>query len=332
MSFEEGVKLVMVKKKSPMSRGWSTISRWWEKGFGGKTLVIAIVSLCILLTQTIYIVMNEGNQISSVDDNGSIKANSYQDEYNSDESANIKLNGEEVSKEDYTDDIQVLVNNLIAEEIEKDPQASNVISFNADSDGDDKYVRLGNLNDNIFYINNVFIKAKYIVHNETYGQTEVDGGLYILLKYDVKEKNIIKSEIALAGLDNQNSEQEIENTMTNSAKYTSKLNSIRTDIEERLNPKYSSGVTSEVQEAANEELKLWDDMLNEIYSVLKDVLDENEMNNLQQAQIEWISYRDLTAEEDSVYIEDETMRTIEYTCSLASLTSVRCYELVEYMR
>lgn len=324
--------MVKVKKKNPMSRGWSTISRWWKKGFGGKALVVVIVSLCILLTQSIYIAMNEDKQISSADDNGSIKADGYEEEYNSDGSVNTELNSEEVSKEDYTDEIQVLVNDLIAEEIERDPQASNVISFNADSDGFDKYVRLGNLNDNIFYIDNVFVTAKHSVNNETYGQAEIDGGVYILLKYDVKEKKIIESEISLTGLENQNSEQEIENMITNRAKYTSKLDSIRTDVQERLNPKYSSGITSEMKEAANEELKLWDDMLNEIYSVLKDILDENEMNSLQQAQIEWISYRDLTAEEESVYIEDETMREIEYTCSLASLTSVRCYELVEYMR
>lgn len=192
--------MVNIKKKNPMSRGWSTINRWWGKGFGGKVLVVVIVSLCILLTQSIYIAMNEDKQISSAGDNGSIKADGYEDEYNSDELVNTELNSEEVSKEDYTYEIQVLVNDLIADEIERDPQASNVISFNADSDGFDKYVRLGNLNDNIFYIDYVFVTAKYVVRTETHEEVEIDGGVYIGLKYDVKEKRVIESEISLTGL------------------------------------------------------------------------------------------------------------------------------------
>ena len=107
--------MVNIKKKNPMSRGWSTINRWWGKGFGGKVLVVVIVSLCILLTQSIYIAMNEDKQISSAGDNGSIKADGYEDEYNSDELVNTELNSEEVSKEDYTYEIQVLVNDLIAD-------------------------------------------------------------------------------------------------------------------------------------------------------------------------------------------------------------------------
>ena len=48
---------------------------------------------------------------------------------------------------------------------------------------------------------------------------------------------------------------------------------------------YESGVTIDLVEAEGIRLKRWDDMLNEIYSLLKVQLTESEMKELKNKQI-----------------------------------------------
>ena len=59
---------------------------------------------------------------------------------------------------------------------------------------------------------------------------------------------------------------------------------------------YESGVTIDLVEAEGIRIKRWDDMLNEIYALLKVQLTESEMKELKNKQINQIKYRDKTAE------------------------------------
>lgn len=96
---------------------------------------------------------------------------------------------------------------------------------------------------------------------------------------------------------------------------------------------YENGVTSEMNEAELIRLKRWDDMLNEIYGLLKSQLNENEMEALKVKQRNWIKYRDKTADNDASEAGDGSLSTVVYNSSLAETTKKRCYELVsEYMK
>ena len=88
-----------------------------------------------------------------------------------------------------------------------------------------------------------------------------------------------------------------------------------------------------MKEAENTIYKSWDDMLNEIYNLLKTQLTEDEMKKLQEEEIEWINYRDETAKNESKEFEGGTIYPIMYTSSLTKTTKNRCYELVNnYMK
>lgn len=115
--------------------------------------------------------------------------------------------------------------------------------------------------------------------------------------------------------------------------YINKLNSIEYSMSD-LDYLYESGTTFDLVEAEGIRLKRWDDMLNEIYALLKVQLTESEMKELKSKQLNWIKYRDKTAENEA-YAESGggSLYNVVYNGSLARLTKERCYELVNiYMK
>ena len=83
----------------------------------------------------------------------------------------------------------------------------------------------------------------------------------------------------------------------------------------------------------NERWETWDELLNEIYGVLKEQLLPDEMEQLREEQRDWIKFRDERALESSLQYKGGTMEQLEYVIVLANLTEERCFELVEnYMK
>ena len=74
---------------------------------------------------------------------------------------------------------------------------------------------------------------------------------------------------------------------------------------------------------------IWDDLLNEIYGVLKEQLSAEEMDQLQKEQRDWIKYRDDTALKASHKFKGGTQEHLEYSAVAANVTEERCYQLVE---
>lgn len=109
--------------------------------------------------------------------------------------------------------------------------------------------------------------------------------------------------------------------------YINKLNLVEEGMSD-LDYLYENGITVELIEAEETKLKRWDDMLNEIYSLLKIQLTESEMNELKSKQLSWIEYRDTTANNEASEEGGGSLSTVVYYSSLARLTKERCYELV----
>lgn len=109
--------------------------------------------------------------------------------------------------------------------------------------------------------------------------------------------------------------------------YINKLNSVEEGMSD-LDYLYENGITVELIEAEGTKLKRWDDMLNEIYSLLKIQLTESEMKELKSKQLSWIEYRDTTANNEASEEGGGSLSTVVYYSSLARLTKERCYELV----
>lgn len=79
----------------------------------------------------------------------------------------------------------------------------------------------------------------------------------------------------------------------------------------------------------NDRWEAWDELLNEVYGILKGQLSAEEMDQLRNEQRDWIKYRDDNALQASQKYKGGTQEHLEYVAVLADLTEVRCYELVE---
>jgi uncharacterized protein YecT (DUF1311 family) len=112
--------------------------------------------------------------------------------------------------------------------------------------------------------------------------------------------------------------------------YLIRLNDTKKEAEE-LEATDSS--TYALKKVENDRWDTWDQLLNEIYGVLKEQLPPEEMDQLKEEQRNWIKFRDDSALEASQKFKGGTQEHLEYVAVLANLTEERCYELVEdYMR
>ena len=124
----------------------------------------------------------------------------------------------------------------------------------------------------------------------------------------------------------------VEESSTNSAKeslkeeYLHKLNDTKKETE-KLEATDSS--TYALKKVENDRWDIWDELLNEIYSVLKEQLSPEEVDQLREEQRNWMKYRDDRALEASLKYKGGTQEHLEYVAVLANLTEERCYELVQ---
>lgn len=132
--------------------------------------------------------------------------------------------------------------------------------------------------------------------------------------------------------DTSKSNSEQNSQINYKAKYLSKLSQLE-DIYENPDNAYEWSSTGDAAEAEYERYQAWDDMLNEIYALLKTQLSSSEMKALKNEEINWINYRDKTAENDARDFEGGSNYSVVYNGSLATTTKDRCYELVNnYMK
>ena len=152
----------------------------------------------------------------------------------------------------------------------------------------------------------------------------------------LSEKPTTDSEKKEENVTNDNSSdsssQEEKNEVSYKDTYISKINALEESVDNSDN---SSDLltTADMREYEYARYQKWDDMLNEIYNLLKTQLSESEMNDLKTSQVNWIKYRDESAEIEASEFEGGTMQPVTYNSALATLTKQRCYELVNtYMK
>ena len=113
--------------------------------------------------------------------------------------------------------------------------------------------------------------------------------------------------------------------------YINKLNSVEEGMSD-LEYLYENGITAQMNQAEATKFGRWDDMLNEIYSLLRTQLTDNEMKEIKNKQLSWIEYRDETAKREANECGG-SMAGVQYNTTMARITKERCYELVNtYMK
>lgn len=115
--------------------------------------------------------------------------------------------------------------------------------------------------------------------------------------------------------------------------YINKLNELDNKLKISLKEKYESPKTNDMTEAASEEFSQWDNMLNEIYSILEQQLPKDEMDKLREEELNWINTKEKKAKEDEAKYEGGSIAPFMRLSSLIGSTKNRCYELVnQYMK
>ena len=135
---------------------------------------------------------------------------------------------------------------------------------------------------------------------------------------DNADSNMFSGEVTL--------EDSIEMDESKKGIYLKKLSDTKNKTE-KLEATDSS--TYALKKVEDDRWDTWDDLLNEIYGVLKEQLSAEEMEQLQKEQRDWIKYRDDTALKASQKFKGSTQEHLEYSAVAANVTEERCYQLVE---
>lgn len=132
---------------------------------------------------------------------------------------------------------------------------------------------------------------------------------------------------------NQNQEeQQKEEEQRKKEEYIKKYNDLEKKLNEELEEGYA-GNTLEMRNAAETELKAWDELLNEVYGELKKDLSTDEMDKLKNKQIQWIKDRDALAIDAGSEWEGGTFQSVAETLSLKDSTKSRTLILIkDYMK
>jgi len=117
-----------------------------------------------------------------------------------------------------------------------------------------------------------------------------------------------------------------EPSMSLKDQYFQKLNDTKKETD-AMKPEDTS--TYALKNVEGYKYDVWDELLNEVYGILKKQLSAEDMEHLRAEQLDWITYRDNTAKDASLKYKGGTMEHAEYVAVLAKLTEERCFELVE---
>lgn len=150
----------------------------------------------------------------------------------------------------------------------------------------------------------------------------------------VSSTNSDSKELALLGeTQNDESIKVIYDEDSTQQLYLEKLDKLDTTLKISLEEKYNSPVTLDLMDAATEEYKQWDTMLNKIYSKLKEELPQEDVTKLNDEQLKWIHDRDIKSKDAYNSNKDGSIAPLNSLMSLIDTTQKRCYELVnQYMK
>ncbi|GAA4715909.1 lysozyme inhibitor LprI family protein [Brevibacillus fulvus] len=113
------------------------------------------------------------------------------------------------------------------------------------------------------------------------------------------------------------------------AAYRKKLDGIEAELS-AAHEKWQNGTQAEMNEAAGEIYKKWDQALNEIYRALNEQLPAAEMSKLRDEQRAWVQHRDEAAKGEAAAFQGGSLESFQYLTAQARLTKERCYELLDH--
>ncbi len=113
------------------------------------------------------------------------------------------------------------------------------------------------------------------------------------------------------------------------ATWRMRLEELDARIENSQTAQETPSTSNSIKSQAANELKLWENELNALYSEILKELDQSEAQQLAQQQREWMKERDSRAMEAARSSPGGTTESVEYTESLAESTRERAYALLD---
>lgn len=89
-----------------------------------------------------------------------------------------------------------------------------------------------------------------------------------------------------------------------------------------------AGITNAMRSYYGEAFDMYDEALNEIYSLLKEQLSQDAMKSLKDEENNWIAEKEDAANKEAAQYKGGTFEFVAYNMSLYESTKKRCYELV----
>lgn len=149
---------------------------------------------------------------------------------------------------------------------------------------------------------------------------------------NINKEDIVPSENEIE-IDLLNDNYNEDNTESIKQIYLNKLDELAKNLDATRDKRYASPVTLDLINAANDEYKQWDDILNEIYSLLEEQLSQGDMDKLREEEIEWINSKESKSKEAADEYKGGTIAPYMAISSSIDSTRKRCYELVnQYMK
>ena len=88
---------------------------------------------------------------------------------------------------------------------------------------------------------------------------------------------------------------------------------------------------ADMNQAAHERYRIWDDLLNSLWRMLLDVLPKDTMDPLTREQLSWIAEKEIVIAEAGAQVADGSVYPAVVNGTAARLTRDRVYELLEYL-
>ena len=150
--------------------------------------------------------------------------------------------------------------------------------------------------------------------------------------------------VSIAGGNSSDWDAEIDEMIRTAKEKTETVNSIAIAVQGMLEAadEEASGLhkkltedptlkQSDMNELSHEIYQIWDDLLNELWAIMKDTLDEKTMHNLLEEQCEWITMKEAEAKKAGEAFSGGSMAPFASNQKAAELTKERVYELATYL-
>jgi len=167
------------------------------------------------------------------------------------------------------------------------------------------------------------LAERIYIDDETYMKFIKDR-ISTALKTDKAEENISNEENSSSNI------SDVNISVDEPSLYNDYLNKIE-ELASTLQPEivvWETGSDSEILAFSEKEYQLWDDLLNEIYGVLKENLSNEEFISLRELQREWILERERLSKVASQDFRGGTWEAPIYISTQANETKLRCFWLV----